>query len=101
MNKNYLFPAFVFFIGAVSVLLDWIIFWKKNYQGDFPELREAYINHFPNFLQPFFNSKLSTFFFVLACSAAGWIFLKQQHLIYKLLAVSSFLLAFWYLFTLM
>ncbi len=101
MNKPYLITAFVFFLGAVSVLLDWIIFWEINYQGNFPKLREAYINHFPNFLQPFFNSKFSTFFFVLASSAAGLIFLKQQHLIYKLLAASSFLLAFWYLFTLM
>ena|SRR5690606_4060711 len=101
MNKNYLFPAFVFFIAAVSVLLDWIIFWKTNYQGNFQELRNDYLNHFPNFLQPFFNLKFSTFFFALASAAAGWIFLKQQQLVYKLLAVSSFLLAFWYLFTLM
>ncbi len=101
MNKHYLILAFVFFIASVFALVDWIIFWETNYQGDFPELREAYINHFPNVLQPFFNSKLSTFFFVLASSAAGSIFLKQQHLIYKLLAASSFLLAFWYLFTLM
>lgn len=101
MNKYYLIIAFVFYLAAVSVLLDWIIFWKKNYQGDFPELREAYINHFPNFLQPFFSTKLSTFFFVLASSAAGWIFLKRKNLIYKLLAAGSFLLAFWYLFTLM
>ena len=101
MNKPYLITAFVFFLGAVSVLLDWIIFWEINYQGNFPKLSEGYIKHFPNFLQPFFNSKLSTFFFVLASSAAGSIFLKQQHLIYKLLAASSYLLAFWYLFTLM
>ncbi len=101
MNKYYLIIAFVFYLAAVLVLLDWRIFWEINYQGDFPELRKAYIKHFPNFLQPFFNSKFSTFFLVLASSAAGWIFMKQQQLIYKLLAASSFLLAFWYLFTLM
>ncbi len=101
MNKPSLILAFVLFLASLLALLDWMIFWEINYQGDFPELRDAYINHFPNLLQPFFNSKFSAFFFILASSAAGWIFLMQQQLIYKLLAVSSILLAFWNLFTLM
>lgn len=101
MNKLFLFLAFAFYIIGIIIIIDWIVFWQYNYGGDFNELRAKYIAHFPSFLQNFFNSRYSALLFVFTFTAAGFIFLKQKYGGYKILAITSFILAFWNLFTLM
>ena len=101
MNKVYLFTALVFFLVGVYIFIDWVVFWENYYNGDFHEFQKKYIEHFPVFLQSFFDSRLSTLFSIFTFALSGYIFLNQKYIAYKILAITSFIFAAWNLFTLM
>ena len=93
--------AFTFYVGGVAVIIDWYIFWQNNYQGNFEELKIKYVNHFPYFTQAFFASRISTLFFMLTFIFAGVDFIKQKHIAYKVISITSFIFALWKLYTLL
>ncbi len=101
MKKFYLYLAFILYVTGVAVIIDWFFFWENNYNGSFKELKRNYINHFPDLLQAFFNSRLSAVFFMVSFIFAGIILIKQKHFVYKIIGVTSLIFALWNLFTIM
>ena len=101
MKKIYLCLAFVLYAVGVFVIVDWIVFAENDQSDSFYELKAIYISHFPEFLQSFFNERLSALVFVFTFTVAGLIFLDHKSRGYRILGISSFLLAFWEIFSLM
>ena len=92
-------------IGLMSVI-DWIIFSTRpaNEKLDWDTFKIKYIQHLPKWLQPLYaNPLISTTILLLLFLASGVLFLKAQKKskLYLILAVFSFVLAFWQLFSLM
>jgi hypothetical protein len=104
MKKRRIF-AFLLLAAGVADILDWMLFSdpvKNNKPFDFELYKEKYIEHLPAFLRPLYQppiiiTSICFLFFIIA----GALFLKEQKKPYKYLAVFSFLLAFWELFSLM
>ena len=103
--KKLLPLAFILYITGVAVIIDWILFCERNSDlyDDFIDLKSKYINRFPDFAKPFFslNPQPAAIFFVIGFIIAGIIFIKQNQLIYKILAITSFLFGAWNLFSIM
>jgi hypothetical protein len=98
-----LFTAFLSFGIASSNVVYWLIFWFNNeslakiYHKDFIN---KYISSFPYFLQPFFPVYATLICFLLFI-LSGSIFIKQRKRPYQILAIFSFILSAWMLFSLM
>lgn len=103
MNKR-LFLAFFLLLTGIASIVDWILFSANNKQKpfDFAALKLKYEAHLPAFLRPLFHPPIIiTGIYFLFFVVAGLIFLKEQKKGFKILAIFSFLLAFWELFSLM
>lgn len=97
--------AFILYIAGVLRIVHWLIYWEeheavrqKNYFEFIAGYREKISTYIPgskNFTQ--FPELISIVFF----SVSGYIFLKQKTLLFRILAISAFILAFWNLFSLM
>ncbi len=98
--------AFIFFILGIAKIIDWFIFCDQNRElknTNYLIFIAKYDNKFPSWLRPLFNTRpeLATVISVVLLSIAGIIFLKNKKVVYKVLAITSFVLAFWNLFSLM
>lgn len=104
--KIKLILAFVFFALGTTKIIDWFIFWEQNRKLALKNRNifiTKYIERFPDPLKSLFTSKFlfDTFLSILLFSVAGLIFLKEKKGLYTALAIISFILAFWNLFSLM
>lgn len=104
--KSKIAIAFVLLaIGLVDVV-DWIIFsTRPAYRNlDWDAFKIKYVQHLPTWLQRLKkNPLISTITLFLFFLAAGLIFMnaRKQGTAYLILAIFSFILAFWMLFSLM
>lgn len=96
--------AFLFFTLGLLQLLDWILFsiHTENEKLSLSELHAVYVAHFPGWLQPYFQHPvISTLGCMLLFAAASVLFISIRKKIFLVLAIISFVLAFWQLFSLM
>lgn len=103
--KKLLF-AFVLYAIGVAKIVDWILFWNSNKSlalNNRNLFLEKYYNRFPNFIQPIIASKypLEEFIFLAIFIIAGIIFWRKKHLLFKIIAITAFLFAFWHLFSIL
>jgi len=95
--------AFFFLFIGISSIVDWFIFSSKNDElkrTNYKIFIDKYIGRFPSFLQPLFPRAIAGIFAVLLLISAI-IFISTKKKGYSVVGVISFLLAFWYLFSLM
>ena len=97
--------ASFFYIFGILYLLDWIIFVEKNddLYDDFPTMKAKYVARFPDILKPLIevNPQPAAIIFTLLFCVCGLIFIRNNGINYKIIGMSSFLLAFWNLFSIM
>lgn len=103
--KKAIIPTLFFFICGIAYMLDWIIFAEKNndlYDG-FPELKAKYVSRFPEALHLLFenNPQPAAILAFIVFTVCGFVFFKNNTIIFKVLGVIAFLLAFWNLFSIM
>lgn len=105
MKGKHLVAFFLFMLGSAKII-DWFVFCEKNRQlksENYEAFKIRYVAHFPDWLKPLFNSRpeiaatISVALFVIA----GFLFLKAESMFFRVLAIVSFLLAFWNLFSIM
>ena len=101
MNRISLWLAFAFYVLGITMIIDWFIYWEYNYNNDFNELKVKYYARFPDLLQTILQSRLSAVFFILTFIYSGIIFIERKHIIYKILGITAFILAFLNLFAIM
>jgi hypothetical protein len=97
--------AFILYILGVLKIIHWNWYWnnnneqrQQNYFKFIENYRESISKYIPAYKEyPYMLEIISVFIFCIA----GYIFIKQKTLFFKILAISSFLLAFWNLFSLM
>lgn len=102
--KIRLVLAFLFLLAGLADITDWMLYCARNREKpfDFAVFKRKYVEHLPGFLKPLYQppiiiTGICFLFFVVA----GLIFQKEQKKVFKILAIFSFLLAFWELFSLM
>ncbi len=105
MKKRVFVALLMYTIGVVKII-DWFIFWEKNKEialRNFQELKFKFIARFPDFLKPLFfkNPEPATVISIILFIIAGIIFFKEKKIFYKVLAITSFIFAFWNLFSIM
>lgn len=97
--------SILFLLGVVKII-DWFVFCSQNRElkkNSYSLFISKYETKFPNWLQPFFNTRpdlaaiISVIFFIIA----GAIFVNEKQMIFTIVGVISFILAFWNLFSLM
>ncbi len=98
--------SFTLYLIGVSKIVDWFIFCNQNRElknDNYSAFIAKYHNHFPSSIEPLFNARPepAALISVVIFSIAGIIFLKTKSLFYKILAISSFVFAFWNLFSVM
>jgi hypothetical protein len=85
--------------------LDWLLFVEKNNDlvDDFPTLKEKYIARFPDVIKPLLetNPQPAAILFTLLFCCSGIVFIRNNNLVFKILGITSFLFAFWNLFSIM
>lgn len=98
--------AFLLFLTGAADIINWIVYSENNSilaKSNYSQFKENFIAHFPRFLQPLYKgypapaSLILIVFFV----TAGILFLGEKKLFYKIMAILSFVLGFWNLFSLM
>lgn len=102
--RKRIWIAVLFLLVGVIYLTDWILFSiaKGNKNLSWVDFKERYVQHFPDFLKPFFqNAILSTVFFIFILSIAGLIFVGERKTLLKIPGILSIILAAWLLFSLM
>ena len=97
--------ALFFYAFGVVYLMDWIIFAERNddLHDDFPALKAKYVARFPDFLKPLIetNPQPAAIIFTILFSVCGIILVQNRNIILKILGATSFLFAFWNLFSIM
>jgi hypothetical protein len=95
--------AILLFIVALLSVIDWMVFSIKNESLKFNEIKSKYIERLPDSIQNFCteHTGLITSFFMLCFFISGFILIKENNKIFKVIGAISFLLACWELFTLM
>jgi hypothetical protein len=97
--------ALFFYAFGIIYLLDWIIFVEKNddLYDDFPTMKAKYIARFPDILKPLLetNPQPAAILFTILFSLCGMQFIRNKGIPFKILGATSFLLAFWNLFSIM
>lgn len=98
--------AFMLFLTGAADLINWIVYSENNSilaESNYSQFKENFIANFPGYLQPLYKgypapvSLILIVFFV----TAGIIFLREKKLFYRIMAILSFVLGFWNLFSLM
>src|SRR5258705_10101482 len=97
--------ALIFYVLGIVRIIDWIIFWDQHKELALKNRNvfiTKYVERFPDYIKAVFTSKyqLDTVLSIVLFVTAGLIFLKKKNLFYKVLAITSFVFAFWNLFTL-
>lgn len=107
-NKNTmkirLLIAFFLFGVGLARMVDWIIFStnRKYSDLDWETFKIKYVERLPDFLQPLYKSPVViTTICILVFTVAGVLFLKEKRRSFFVIAIFSFVLAFWQLFSLM
>ena len=93
----------LFALGLIQVM-DWIIFCNQpgNDALSMSELNAKHLDTFPPLLQSYFRYPLvSTLGCMLFFLLAGLLFLRLKKVPYRVVAIFTFVLAFWQLFSLM
>jgi hypothetical protein len=96
--------AFLLFISGLLQLIDWILFSirAENEKLSMPELHAGYVNHFPAWLQAYFeNAVISTLACMFLFAIASVLFITERRKLFLVLGIISFVLAFWQLFSLL
>ena len=99
--------ALLFYIIGLSKLVDWFIFLGNNKkeleQLEHAQVMERFNARFPDYFTPIFSGypEPATVISIILFVFSGIIFLKEKKMIYKILAYSSFLFAFWNLFSIL
>jgi hypothetical protein len=104
--KSSIILAFLFYLLALFHILDWIFFWNRHKElasSNHKAFKQLYNDHFPNFLEPLLspNSRIESFIIMVLLIIAGFILLKENRIIYKIVGINAFIFAAWYLFSLM
>lgn len=104
MKKTTILALIIYAFGIVY-MLDWIIFATQNdaLHDDFPALKAKYVSRFPEFIKPMIesNPQPAAILFAILFALCGVVFIRENKVIFKVLAVTSFILAFWNLFSIM
>ncbi len=104
MKKRIVLALITCIVGIIYIL-DWIIFAEQNVDlhDDFPALKAKYVSRFPEFIKPLIesNPQPAAILFAILFALCGAVFIRENKVIFKVLAVTSFILAFWNLFSIM
>jgi hypothetical protein len=104
MKRSNILALVAYKIG-ILYMLDWLLFVEKNNDlvDDFPTLKAKYVARFPDFIQPLLerNPQPAALLFTLLFCASGLVFMRNNNLVFKILGITSFLFAFWNLFSVM
>jgi hypothetical protein len=104
MKKSNILALVAYKIG-ILYMLDWLLFVEKNNDlvDDFPTLKERYIARFPDVIKPLLetNPQPAAILFTLLFCSSGIVFIRNNNLVFKILGITSFLFAFWNLFSIM
>ena len=104
MKKSNILALVAYKIG-ILYMLDWLLFVEKNNDlvDDFPTLKEKYIARFPDVIKPLLetNPQPAAILFTLLFCCSGIVFIRNNNLVFKILGITSFLFAFWNLFSIM
>ncbi len=104
-NKTMVVVAFIAFFLGVWRMADWIIFVTQPEIKDlnFKDVVAKYDAHLPRWILPLFEGRSYpiTLICIVLFTGAGVVFILQKHIGFKILAIVSFILAFWQLFSLM
>jgi hypothetical protein len=104
MKKSNILALVAYKIG-ILYMLDWLLFVEKNNDlvDDFPTLKEKYIARFPDVIKPLLeaNPQPAAILFTLLFCICGIVFIRNNNLVFKILGITSFLFAFWNLFSIM
>lgn len=105
MKAKIIIASMIYFVG-IAKIIDWIIFWHNNKNlalSNRAEFLNKYVSRFPVALKSLIENKPETaaIISILFFAVAGWIFIKQESKVFKFIAVTAFLFAFWNLFSLM
>ena len=103
-KKLIIVAACLFFALGLIQIIDWIIF--CNQPGidslSMPETNAKYLDRLSPLLQGYFRYPIVS---TLACMSffllAGLLFLRLEKKLYRVVAIFTFVLAFWQLFSLM
>ena len=102
-NKNIL--AISFFTFGILYMLDWIIFFEKNDDlfDDFNTMKAKYVARLPDSLKPLIetNPQPAAIIFTLLFCLCGIVLIKNKEITFKILGTTSFIFAFWNLFSIM
>lgn len=102
--KGRLIIAFILFLLCLARIVNWIYFStrKENENLEMTELNLKYVKTLPAFLQPLFQKPIiDTGICILFLTISGLLLIKEKKKIFFALAILSFVLAFWQLFSLM
>jgi hypothetical protein len=104
--KIKLIVAFIFLALGVAKIVDWFIFCNQdnNFKTlNFEALKLKYVSRFPEIIKPLFTSKpeMAAVLSMVILTISGLIFLRIKKKGYLVIAILSFFLAFWNLFSIM
>lgn len=104
MKKIDILALSLYALGLVY-LLDWFLFVGNNdpLADDFVALKAKYVARFPEALQPMVENdpQPAAILFVLVFGFCGFLFVRKEHVGFRILGVTAFLLAFWNWFSIM
>ncbi|HEX6428382.1 MAG TPA: hypothetical protein VF008_11875 [Niastella sp.] len=103
-KKLIIVTASLFFALGLIQIMDWIIFCDRPGNDGLPmaEFYAKYLDRLPPLLQGYFRYPVvSTLACMLFFMLAGLLFLRLKKKPYRMVAIFTFVLAFWQLFTLM
>ena len=107
MKTKLIFAILLLLIG-ISDIIYWFTYWNLNEKIaliDFTKFKKNYISTFPSFIRPLYetNPPISTVLLFIMFIISGIILLKfyKENILFKILSIIAFVLAFWELFSLM
>lgn len=104
MKARILIASLMFILGVVP-MIDWFIFCAKpEFKNMKTEVfKAAYVSHLPASIRPLFDAGIpyGTMITMWLLAVAAILYWKTPYKITKILAILSFILAFWNLFSLM
>lgn len=106
MKRLKVYISLLFIAIGVARIIDWFVFWENNKQlavSNFAALKVKYVARVPASTQPLFAGypEPATVISIALFLVSGSILIREKGLLLRILAVLSFVLAFWNLFSLM
>ena len=104
--KSSIILALLFYLLALLHIIDWILFWNRHEELakiNHKAFKQLYNDHFPGFIKPLLttNSTIESFIIMVLLIISGLILFRENRIIYKIVGINAFILAAWYLFSLM